>query len=681
MLCKLVVFTLCLRLGITFPTVQKPIPSKPIDNGDQSLIVGDNSLHGKFLHITDFHPDRFYRQYASTEEEDACHRGDGPAGRLGAETTDCDSPITLINETFRWINDNLKDTIDFVIWTGDSARHDSDEQIPRTEHQVVELNELLVQKFTEVFGKEDNINDTDPTNDFAIPIIPTFGNNDIMPHNIFTPGPNFWTRKYTSIWRKFIPEEQRHSFTRGGWFWVEVIPKQLAVFSLNTLYFFDSNTAVDGCAMKSEPGYEQMEWLRIQLQFLRQRGMKAILTGHVPPARTEGKQSWDETCWQKYTLWMKQYRDIVVGSVYGHMNIDHFILQDFKQISDEALRGEADPISRIALDDELTIQSSADYLTELRSYWAQLPDPPTSASMSDLSLKFVRNVMNRIFGKKKHKKSKEDKFISKIGGEWAERYSLSLVSPSVVPNYFPTMRLVEYNISGVAEASLTGQAIEHDSRDIDGKLIDLAEQPKDLTEKERPNNKDDKSFSKKPSLVIPKSPSKSAPPGPAYSPQAFSWLGYTQYYANLTRINGDFTPNEDDLGSNRWHNGKHSGKKPKEKSKHPKKLRYEVEYNTRHDSVFDLQDLSVRSYVELASRIGQYRSHANVLHLGEETASTNTNTSCDSNGVSLQKNKKYRKHHGKKHRHRKAIEKIWFAFVNRAYVGTRDDEDLHDQFG
>ena len=636
--------------------------------------------------MADFHPDGFYKQYASTEEEEACHRGDGPAGVFGAETTDCDSPISLVNATFDWIDRNLKETIDFVIWTGDSARHDNDEEIPRTEQQVVELNELLVQKFTEVFGKDDNINDTDPTNDFTIPIVPNFGNNDILPHNIFTPGPNKWTRKYTSVWRKFIPEEQRHSFTRGGWFSVEVIPRRLAVFSLNTLYFFDSNTAVDGCAAKSEPGYEQMEWLRIQLQFLRQRGMKAIMTGHVPPARTESKQSWDETCWQKYTLWMKQYRDVVVGSVYGHMNIDHFMLQDFEDISKKALRGEAASMSRMALDDELTIQSSADYLTELRSDWSQLPDPPKKASTFGFDFSCLHALYDSLTKKKKPKKSKEDKFLEKIGGEWAERYSLSLVSPSVVPNYFPTMRIVEYNVSGLDAFIPASHTVQHNRHDGCAEHVQESDQLEDAEKengknsKTKKNKKSRKRKSRKPDFVMPKPPSKSTPPGPAYSPQTLSWLGYTQYYANITQINNDFTEIGKDVDSEKWHEGKHSGKKPKEKSKnHHKKFEYEIEYDTRNDSTFGLPDLTVRSYVDLAGRIGQYRS-ANEDSLLRE-ADGQGSALCHNSGLGAQKNKKYRKHHGKKHKHRKAITKVWFAFVNRAYVGSRDEEELHDQFG
>jgi len=44
------------------------------------------------------------------------------------------------------------------------------------------------------------------------------------------------------LWRHFIPEEDRHVFERGVYFSVEVIPDRLAVISLNTLFWYDSNT-------------------------------------------------------------------------------------------------------------------------------------------------------------------------------------------------------------------------------------------------------------------------------------------------------------------------------------------------------------------------------------------------------------------------------------------------------
>lgn len=631
----------------------------------------------------DFHPDPFYKTYSSTEEEGACHRGDGPAGIFGAETTDCDSPITLVNATFEWIKDHLKDKVDFVIWTGDSSRHDSDEGIPRTEEEIISTNELLVSKFEEVWGKKD---DTDPTNPLTIPVIPNWGNNDMMPHNIMQPGPNKWTEKYLSVWRKFIPEEQRHGFSTGGWFSVEVIPNHLTVFSLNTMYFFEHNTAVDGCADNSEPGYHQMEWLRIQLRFIRQRGMKAILIGHVPPARTEAKLLWDETCWQKYTLWLQQYRDVVVGSLYGHMNVDHFLLQDSRDISKKALRGKAQSISRMALDDEMTAQSTADYLTELRAEWSRIPDAPKSKSKSGSG--YFYDILESISKEKKHM-TEEDKFLEKIGGEWAERYSLSLISPSVVPNYFPTLRVIEYNISGlenlpVAQLNypekINPQEAEEANdltKDGDGKTIEVKN-------RKSKKGKGKKKQPRKPKVKIPKPPSKSAPPGPAYSPQTLSWVGFKQYSANLTRINDDF--DQGPLGEERWHNGKHSGKKPhKDKLRHHNPFKYVVEYDTRNDSVFGLNDLTVRSFVDLAGRIGQYKPPTGD-RIEDVVSKDSTTMDKEKDAIACERyelaasNKRHKKH-GKKHKHRKAINKVWFTFVTRAFVGTRDDDDLHDEFG
>lgn len=196
------------------------------------------------LTCVDFHPDTFYKPF--TRVDRACHRGKGAAGYFGAEGSDCDSPLTLVNETFRWIERNLKDKIDFVVWTGDSVRHDNDEQNPRTEEEVAQLNKLLVDKFVSVFSKQDGANDPNPTS-LKIPIVPAIGNNDVMPHNILKKGPNRWTKMFLKVWDKLIPEEQRHTFAEGGWFYTEVIPGKLAVVSLNTMYFFDSNKAVDGC--------------------------------------------------------------------------------------------------------------------------------------------------------------------------------------------------------------------------------------------------------------------------------------------------------------------------------------------------------------------------------------------------------------------------------------------------
>ncbi|KAF2108544.1 Metallo-dependent phosphatase-like protein [Lophiotrema nucula] len=726
------------------------VPRGQIIGGQRSLEPqSGRRLHGRFLHITDVHPDPYYKTYSSTEADAACHRKRGPAGIYGAETSACDSPVSLVDETFKWIKENLRDEIDFVVWTGDSARHDNDEQIPRTQKQVVEQNRLLVRKFKEVFGKRDDEDDEDPTNEFKIPVVPTFGNNDILPHNIFLEGPNKWTIKYLDVWRNFIPEAQRHQFQQGGWFYVEVIPNKLAVISLNTIYFFDSNAAVDGCANKHEPGYEHMEWLRIQLQVMRERGMKAILMGHVPPARVDSKESWDETCWQKYTLWLRQYRDVITGSLFGHMNIDHFMLHDFNDITKETKSGRMSNIGAESLDlkeslyedGEITVASASDYLLDLRSAWSKLPTPSNakskSVSISDYEDEEVSTWqwLVSIFSSKKHKdvkKGEKKKYLDEIGGKYGERFSIAHVSPSVVPNYFPTLRVFEYNITGLEgliipgslpPSSPTYETIPHE----EDYTFDTDNTSAIISKKKKKKEKDSRKKPKKYKFKIPKGPSKSAPPGPAYSPQSLTLLGYTQLFANLTRINNDFvaspppttldeqsqSPRADHprtifgldvdedgrIEESKWKegkHGKHQGKKPRPKP-HPKTFAFELEYMTGDDkNGFGLRDLTVRSYVRLARRIGAHgKGEGKSLAIEdqeevEEEEEENWDLEADEveedeekGEVEADGKKKHKKHKKKKKKKKKKKGKknhTWYTFVKRAFVGTMDPKDIEETF-
>ncbi|KAG0125649.1 Metallo-dependent phosphatase-like protein [Tuber indicum] len=619
-------------------------------------------LKGRFLHVTDIHPDPFY--LTGSDPSERCHRGKGDAGVLGAETTGCDTPFSLVNETFAWIKENLRDEIDFVIWTGDSARHDNDANIPRSDSQIFTLNRRITQGMVDVFGKPDNLGDDDPTNDLVVPIIPTLGNNDIFPHNIMTDGPNKITREFSDIWRNFIPQDQYHVFDKGAYFWTQVVPGTngkmglaskggLSVISLNTIYFFGSNAAVDGCDLKGEPGYEQMEWLKIQLQLMRDIGMKAILIGHVPPAWTSTKQSWDETCWKKYVLWSKQYRDVIVGSIYGHMNLDHFMVHDSDELkpphddskrkkkkkpkrkwtgrsAEEMVAPEMDPSEFDEENPVYNVQNAESYLNSLREAFSYLPTPIGVVGKSDEE-------------DDPYDENQNADYSQKIGGRWGERYVLSIVGPSVVPNYFPTLRVIEYNITG-----------------LDGVNVVVG------GSNAKPNDDLQAMRNKDPSTPNP--PSKTAPPGPAYSMQPFTFLGITQYYANLTRINGPKKKADDQHLELR-------------DSTQDRTFRYELEYNTRTDKIYKLKDMTVKSYLKLAREIvdatrrgnkkqGDKDKTRDIDGSAVECGDLDVNEGCD---VEEEKRKKRRK--SKKHHH-KLKDHIWHTFVKRAFVGTIEGDEL-----
>jgi hypothetical protein len=156
-------------------------------------------------------------------------------------------------------------------------------------------------------------------------------------------GPNEITREYSTyvqhiastlaaaqlsrrIWKSFMPSHSFQVFQRGAYFSTEVVPDALAVISLNTLYFYDSNkgtqfvapirlglnlavTAVGGCEWsdRNDAGNLEFDWLEVELSSFRSRGMyvscqgekfqpptrsvsathtppQVYLTGHVPPS-------------------------------------------------------------------------------------------------------------------------------------------------------------------------------------------------------------------------------------------------------------------------------------------------------------------------------------------------------------------------------------------------------------
>lgn len=566
----------------------------------------------------------------------------------------------------KWIKDEIRDKVDFVIWTGDSARHDNDEQIPRNAEQVTGFNKLMVQKMDEVFGKQNrDEEDDDPNNDYVIPIIPTIGNNDILPHNVMAGGPNTWTRTFARIWRQFIPEAQKHQFEQGGWFYVEVIPNKLAVFSLNTLFFANNNGAVDGCAGPHEPGYAQLEWLRIQLQFMRDRGVKAILTGHHPPIRQAAKTMWDETCWQKYTLWLRQYRDVIVSSHYGHFNYDHFILQRFKDLNKDSKKGRMSYYRNTAIDGDFEAEVSSDYWIELREEWSKLPHPPKSLTRAAIEHEVEIDAAKSKRGNNGDSaKKKRKQYLKKMGGEYAEKFAASFISPSVVPNLFPTIRIYEYNISDLDR---------HEREQGVPPPAQVADPTYDVDE-DRKNAKKER----KHKFTIPKPPAKSSPPGPAYSPQALSLLRYTQLYANLTRINSDVHSSLSDLrrpeyvATQTWKEGKHKGGQMHDKDPEPdpKKFKFQVLYDTQDDDIYRLPDLTMPHLVDLARRIGAFQPPK------DESAFDDVG---DEDRETAAKKKKHRK--GGRHAKRNKRNMPWYTFITRAFVHTKPAEEIDQEFG
>ncbi|KAK4685787.1 endopolyphosphatase, partial [Tremellales sp. Uapishka_1] len=455
-------------------------------------------LTGRFLHLTDFHPDPHY--IAGGTFDSGCHSkakgkgkgkgkgNDDVAGKWGSPVSDCDSPMSLVDLTFEWLKKEWAEEVDFVVWTGDNARHDIDRSTPRTPKEIFELNRMMVDKMVDTFGKE-------------VVIVPSIGNNDIYPHNVLAPGPNHITSEFLQIWKHYIPTDERHVFERGAYFSAEVVPDRLAVISLNTLYWYDSNTLVDGCGDRSnDPGALEMDWLEVQLQEFRDRGMQVWLSGHVPPHMGH----YYDNCYLRYGDLSLRFQDTIVGHLYGHMNIDHFFFIDVQELE-----------STLSVAPFTNTSSTESFESSFAG--PELRHGPHLPSSSRYRIKGRSGSVSL-----QEELKKDFKEMPSAGKLKMKDYIAVNVAPSIIPTYLPGVRVFSYNISGV-------------SRDPDDDDVEIGVRkkkgrhgghrhhlPKD--DCSRPENED------KPHCTFKHKPRYYSKHSPSRSNQPLTPLGYTQFY-------------------------------------------------------------------------------------------------------------------------------------------------------
>ncbi|AJV04440.1 Ppn1p [Saccharomyces cerevisiae YJM1401] len=581
------------KLGLT---PREPVIIKDVKTGKE------RKLHGRFLHITDIHPDPYYVEGSSIDA--VCHTGKPSkkkdvAPKFGKAMSGCDSPVILMEETLRWIKENLRDKIDFVIWTGDNIRHDNDRKHPRTEAQIFDMNNIVADKMTELFSAG---NEEDPR-DFDVSVIPSLGNNDVFPHNMFALGPTLQTREYYRIWKNFVPQQQQRTFDKSASFLTEVIPGKLAVLSINTLYLFKANPLVDNCNSKKEPGYQLLLWFGYVLEELRSRGMKVWLSGHVPPIA----KNFDQSCYDKFTLWTHEYRDIIIGGLYGHMNIDHFIPTDGKKARKSLLKA-MEQSTRVQQgedsneeDEETELNRILDHAMAAKEVFLMGAKPSNKeAYMNTVRDTYYRKVWNKLervneknVENEKKKKEKKDKKKKKpiTRKELIERYSIVNIGGSVIPTFNPSFRIWEYNITdivndsnfAVSEYKPWDEFFESLNKIMEDSLLEDEMDSSNIEvgiNREKMGEKKNKKKKKNDKTMPIEMPDKYEL-GPAYVPQLFTPTRFVQFYADLEKINQEL------------HNSFVESKDI---------FRYEVEY-TSDEKPYSMDSLTVGSYLDLAGRL------------------------------------------------------------------------------
>ncbi|KAI9106028.1 Metallo-dependent phosphatase-like protein [Phlyctochytrium arcticum] len=333
-----------LLLASSSPAAADPLVGDLNDNPVRSSNVASFE-NKRFLHLTDIHYDPYY--VPTTDPDTSCHRGTQAFTNLesipaqiasttpshyGVRGSGCDSPLPLVEETFHEIHANIvnKTGVDFVLWTGDSSRHDRDKGLPRDTSEVISQNAEIVYYMRRTFNLKKTV------------IVPSIGNWDVWPANTLGADAGGQFRRLYEAWKSVLEpsqnneEEQREihkSFTSGGYFERTLIPNKVSAISLNTLYWFKENPSIDDCTPLSEPrppaqngtrrpGDEHFDWLTTKLSSARLANRKVFIVGHIPPSDSFDSPLYKPSCYEQFVQISGDYADVILGQYYGHVNKD-----------------------------------------------------------------------------------------------------------------------------------------------------------------------------------------------------------------------------------------------------------------------------------------------------------------------------------------------------------------------
>lgn len=260
----------------------------------------------------------------------------------------------------------------------------------------------------------------------SIPVIPSFGNNDVYPHNQIG-GPDTdgdLLSFYEQMWRPWIPKDQRNTFLQGGYYITQVAPR-LNVLSLNTMYFYVKNKSVKNCQNMDSPAFKQLVWFEEQLRNARSKQDKIYVIGHVPPSPRDYKG----TCLNEYKRIAANYTDVVMGQFFAHLNMDHFLMFDGRQDNHTA--------AQFDLVDEYknTLDPENQHIMDISDY------------DSDHDVHVTRNTKAYLNWLREMYQDIEPLDDKRAPPNSQIPLVVVQVSPSVLPVYNPAIRIYKYEIN------------------------------------------------------------------------------------------------------------------------------------------------------------------------------------------------------------------------------------------
>jgi hypothetical protein len=262
------------------------------------------------LHISDIHYDHLYKEGTpnnckfGTEIGTLCCKEYNiplepyqPAGEFG--DYNCDSPFKLINETLKWIKENLK--VDVIFWLGDSVNHHDFLQSPDT-------NLKIVSEITDLFK-------------FYLPnatLIPVIGNHEMWIIDQFSSQSKlhqYMLKELSIMWNITDETFLKYGFYSRDFFSIKLIILNSVIWDN---YNFIGNLTNDSII--------QWEWLENELKI---SNKPVWIIAHIPPTSSESTDFFSDN----FENLMNKYKSKISYSFYGHTHNDEYFLVKDKNSS------------------------------------------------------------------------------------------------------------------------------------------------------------------------------------------------------------------------------------------------------------------------------------------------------------------------------------------------------------
>ena len=261
----------------------------------------------KMLQITDLHIDFDYQENCSTVcLKPICCRNDSTpeptgylSGKYGTEAA-CDIPPILF-ESF--VEDAIKRNVDFVIWTGDNAPHDS---WKNTQEQVYEIASKIKKMLDKLFHNG--------TND--IPIFYSLGNHEKYPNDDFKDNETVMLSRMAEIFKDYLDEQSIKTFKEGGYYSKKLEGTNLRIIAINCLACDCFNFNL----FNSTKYYAKnmFVWLENELKKAEENKEFVYILNHFP---FNGDFTLTE-CAKRFQALFDRYEYTVRGIFSGHTHMD-----------------------------------------------------------------------------------------------------------------------------------------------------------------------------------------------------------------------------------------------------------------------------------------------------------------------------------------------------------------------